>query len=184
VAEFLVKRGRLVELIEFAVNLHALKALFAQLKKLFLILPFAVTNDWGEQIAARALFHRHDPINHILHLLRLDGQARRRRVRRACARKEKTQVIIDLGNRAHSRARVFACGFLLNGNGGLQAADVVDIGLFHHVKELARIGREALNIAALAFGIDRIEGERGFARARQPCDHHELIPRDIHINRS
>ena len=47
-AEFLVKRGRLVELIEFTVNFHALKALFAQLKKLFLILPFAVTNDWGE----------------------------------------------------------------------------------------------------------------------------------------
>ena len=60
---------------------------------------------------------------------------------------------------------------------------MVDIGLFHHVKELARIGRKALNIAALAFGVDRIEGERGFARARQPCDHHELIPRDININR-
>ena len=182
-AEFLVKRGRLVELIEFSVNLYTLKALFAQLKKLFLILSLTVTNDRGEQVAARALFHRHDPIHHILHLLRLDGQACGGRVRRACARKEKTQVIINLGDRAHGRARVFACGLLLNGNGGAKAADVVDIGLFHHIKKLAGIGRKALNITALAFGIDRVERERRFARARQASDHHELIPRDININR-
>ena len=60
---------------------------------------------------------------------------------------------------------------------------MVDIGLFHHIKKLARIGRKALDITALAFGIDRVERERRFARARQACDHHELIPRDININR-
>ena len=40
---------------------------------------------------------------------------------------------------------------------------MLDIGLLHHLEELARIGREALDIAALPLGIDRIEGEGRFA---------------------
>ena len=58
-------------------------------------------------------------------------------------------------------------GLLLDGDGGRQAVDLVDVRLLHHLEELARIGREALDIAALALGIDGVEGERGLARAGQ-----------------
>jgi hypothetical protein len=63
---------------------------------------------------------------------------------------------------------------LLDGNGRRQTVDVIDVGLLHHLQELARIRRQALDIAPLALGIDRVEGERRFARTRQTGDDHQL----------
>src|SRR6185503_17015387 len=48
--------------------------------------------------------------------------------------------------------------------------------------ELARIGRERLDIAPLALRIDRVEGERGLARAREAGEHHQLVARDLHVD--
>jgi hypothetical protein len=45
---------------------------------------------------------------------------------------------------------------------------MIDIGLLHHLEELARIGAEALDVAAAALGIDGVEGEAGLAGARRP----------------
>jgi hypothetical protein len=47
---------------------------------------------------------------------------------------------------------------------------------------LSRIGRERLDVAALAFRIDRVEGERGFAGTGQAGEHHEGIARDVEID--
>ena len=57
-----------------------------------------------------------------------------------------------------------------------------DLGLLHQLEELPRIGGQALDIAALALGIDRVEGERGLARARQPGDHHQAVARQLDID--
>ncbi len=61
-----------------------------------------------------------------------------------------------------------AGGFLVNGDGGGEALDVIHIGLVHLADELARVGRERLDVAALALGEDGIEGQRGFARPESP----------------
>ena len=37
---------------------------------------------------------------------------------------------------------------------------MVDIGLLHPVEELARVSREALDVASLPLGKERIEGKR------------------------
>ena len=71
---------------------------------------------------------------------------------------------------------------MLDGDGGGEAVDLVDVRLLHHLQELPRIGRQALDVAALALGVDGIEGERGFARAGQPGEHHELVARDIEVD--
>ena len=42
---------------------------------------------------------------------------------------------------------------------------MVDVRLLHHVEELARVSREQLDIAALALGIDGVEGERSICRS-------------------
>jgi len=52
----------------------------------------------------------------------------------------------------------------------------------HHFEELARIGRKTFDITALAFRIDRIKGKRGFARARKPRHHDQLVARQIEID--
>ena len=59
---------------------------------------------------------------------------------------------------------------------------MIHVRLFHHVEELARIGGQRLDIAALPFGIDRIEGERRLAGPGQAGDDHQLVARNIHVD--
>ena len=71
---------------------------------------------------------------------------------------------------------------LLDRDRGRQAVDLVDVRLLHHLQELAGIGRERFHIAALALGIDGVEGERGLARAGQAGEHHQLVARDFDVD--
>ena len=59
---------------------------------------------------------------------------------------------------------------------------MVDIRLLHQFQELAGIGRQALDIAALALGIDGVEGERRLARARQAGQHRQGVARNLDID--
>ena len=59
---------------------------------------------------------------------------------------------------------------------------MIHIRLFHHVEELARIGREAFDVAALPLCIDRVKRQAGLARTGQAGDYHQLIARDIHVD--
>jgi hypothetical protein len=104
------------------------------------------------------------------------------RIRHADARKQQPHVIVDLGDRADRRAWIAAGGLLLNGDRRRQPVDVVDIGLLHHLEELPRIGRQALDIAALALGIDGVESQRRFSGARQPREDDQRIPGDRQID--
>ncbi len=54
---------------------------------------------------------------------------------------------------------------------------MVEIGLLHLPEELAGVGGKGLDVAALALGIDGVEGERRLAGAGQPGDHHQLVAR-------
>ncbi|EFC52357.1 hypothetical protein NEISUBOT_04103 [Neisseria subflava NJ9703] len=103
-------------------------------------------------------------------------------IRRTDACVQKTQVIVDFRNRADGGARVVAGGFLLDGNRGRQAFDQIDIGFVHHLQKLTGIGGKALNITALAFGIQSIKCQRRFAAAGQSCYHHELVARNVQID--
>ena len=60
---------------------------------------------------------------------------------------------------------------------------MVDVRLLHHVEELPGVGRQALDVAPLALGIDGVEGEAGLARAGEPGDHHEPVARDVDVDR-
>ena len=70
-------------------------------------------------------------------------------------------------------------GFLLDGDGGRQALDQIHIRLFHQLQKLARVGGERFHIAPLPFGIQGVEGERGFAGAGQAGDDHQLVARQV-----
>ena len=69
------------------------------------------------------------------------------------AGKEQFEMIIDLRHRPHGGAgRADRIG-LIDCNRRRYALNAVDLGLVHAVEELARIGRECLDIAALPLGI-------------------------------
>ena len=89
---------------------------------------------------------------------------------------------MDFGHRADGRARVLRGRLLLDGDRRRQAVDLVDVRLLHHLQELARVSRQRLDVAALALGVDRVEGERRFARARQAGEDHQLVARNRQVD--
>ena len=69
------------------------------------------------------------------------------------------EVFVDFGRGAYGGTGVAAVNFLFDGNGRGDIFDEVYVGLCHAAEELAGIGGETFNIAALAFGIEGVEGE-------------------------
>jgi len=98
------------------------------------------------------------------------------------ARKQELQVIVELGHRADGRARGAHRIDLIDRDGRWNVLDAIDLGLVHAVEKLARIGRESLDIAALALGINGIEGERALAGAGKPGEDHQLVARQVEID--
>jgi hypothetical protein len=162
-----------------AVHPHPREALRAQLFEQLRVLPLASGDERRKHHQARLRGQGEQLVHHLRHGLRLERDPVLGAVGRADARVEQPQVIVDLGDGADGRARVVARGLLLDGDRGRQPLDQVDVGFFHELEELARVGRERLDVAALALGVERVEGERGFARARQARDHHQLLARQI-----
>src|SRR5947209_2858805 len=54
---------------------------------------------------------------------------------------EQTQVVVDFGHGANGRAWVMSRALLIDGDSGREAVNVVNVGLFHLVQELASVGR-------------------------------------------
>ena len=114
--------------------------------------------------------------------LALDRQPGRRRIGDADAREEQPHVVVDLGDGADGGARVARGGLLLDRDGRREPVDLVDVRLLHHLQELARVGGERLHVAALALGVDRVEGERGFSRAGQAGHHDQAVARQVEVD--
>ncbi len=182
VREFLVERGRLRQLVEGAVDLDPLESLLEIFGELLAVLALAAAHDRRQQIEPCALGQRQHAVDHLRDDLAFDRQAGGGRIGHADARPQQPHVVVDLGDGADGRARVLRGGLLLDRDRRRQAVDLVDVGLLHHLQELARIGRQRLDVAPLSLGVDGVEGERGFARAGQPREHHELVARDFEID--
>ena len=104
------------------------------------------------------------------------------RYRVAYAGEEQAQVVVYFGRRSDGRPRVACVYFLFDCHGRRQSADKVTFGLYHLSHELAGVGRKALDIAAAAFGIQRIEGQRRFARAGKAGDDDKFAARQSDVD--
>ena len=71
---------------------------------------------------------------------------------------------------------------MLDGHGGGESVDVIDVGFFHLLDELPRVGRHAVEEAALAFGEEDVEGEGRFARSAESGDDDEFVAGDFERN--
>ena len=60
---------------------------------------------------------------------------------------------------------------------GLRPVDALDVGLGELLEELAGVGAERLDVAALPLGVDGVEGERRLARAARPGEDDDLAAR-------
>ena len=180
--ELLVESRRVGDLVELAVDFQPLKAALHIVGDFLAVLALPAPHDRREQIEARALRQGQHPVDHLAHRLALDRQTRGGRIGNADPRPEQAHIVVDFGHRADGRARIFRGRLLLDRNRRRQTVDLIDVRLLHHFEELARIGRERLDVAALALGINGVEGERGLARAREAGEHDQLVARDGEID--
>lgn len=70
-----------------------------------------------------------------------------------------TEVIVDFGGGGDGGAWGESADALLDGDGGVEAFDGVDVGFFELGKELAGVDGEGLDVAALAFGVEGVESQ-------------------------
>ena len=178
----LLKSGRFVEVMHAAVDAGPNKALCPQLVQQGQVLALALAHNRCQQHQLAAFGHGQYLVDHLADGLGCQWQIVVRAARLADAGKQQTQIIVYLGDGAHGGAWVVRGRFLFNGNSRGEPFDVIDIGLFHHRKELAGIRRERLDIAALTFGVQGIEGQGRLARTRQPGYHDQLVTRQIKVN--
>ena len=177
-----IERDRLRKVIDAAVHAHAHIPAAAGIVEHLLVLALTCTDDRRQDLHARRLRQRRDLIDDLVDRLAADLLAALRAVRRAAARPQKAQIVIDLRDRANGRAGIAAGGLLVDGDGGGKAVDGVNVRLVHLAEEHARVGAEALHVAALAFGIYGIEREAGFSAAGEAGYHDQLVSRYLNVD--
>src|SRR5208283_4780575 len=182
VALILVEQRLLAELVKLAVDLHAHEARALHVGQLLAVFALAIANDRRQHVKPRAVGPFHDLIDDLLHALLRDFAAAVVAERMPDARKQQAQVVVNLGDSANRRARIARGGFLLDRDGRRQAFDRIDVGFLHLLEELARVGRQRFDVTALALGVNRVEGERGLAGAREPGDYDQAIARNLEID--
>ena len=142
-----------------------------------LVLAFLVDDARRQQHQPRAPLLQHR-LGDLLHGLALDGPAAVVAVRLAHAGEQQAEVVVDLGDGPDGRARVVRDALLVDGDRGRKALDVVDVRLVHAAEELAGVGGQRLDVAALPLGVDGVEGQRRLAGAGGAGDDHQLAAGD------
>ena len=177
VLELLVEDDLLLEQPRLTVDLHAREALGADLVEHVAELALAVAHDRRVDRELRPLGQTEHLVDDVLEALAGDRLAADRAMRMADARVQQAQVVVDLGHRADRRARVPRGRLLVDRDRRREPVDRVDVGLLHHLQELARVGGQRLDVAALALGVDRVEGKRRLSRAGEARDADQGVPR-------
>ena len=178
---YLSSVGRVGEVDHLAVDPDADEALAAGAVEDPVALGLAVLDERAEDEQPRPLRQGQDLVDDLLDGLALDRVAVRA-VRDADPREQQAQVVVDLGDRADGRARVARGALLVDRDGRRQPVDLVDVRLLHLAQELAGVGAQALDVAALALGVDRVEGEAALAAAGQAGDDDEPVARERDVD--
>ena len=123
-------------------------------------LPLAAAYNGRENLESRAFRVLQQRVHHLLRGLRADQLAAFGAMRYACAGEQQSQIVINLGDRAHGRTRIAVCGLLVDRHRRAQSLDEIHIRLVHLPEELTRIRGQRLHIPALPLREQRIERER------------------------
>ncbi len=177
----LVEDDVLLEPAQLAVDLDAGEALGAQLLEELPVLALAAADHRRQHHELGALGQHHHLVDDLLGGLRGDRAAAVVAVGVPDPGPEQAQVVVDLGDRADRGAGVPRRGLLVDRDRRRQALDRVHVGLVHLAQELAGVGGQGLHVAALAFGVDRVEGKTRLAGAREPGDHYQGVARQLEV---
>lgn len=156
-----VERGDgIVERVYFAIDFDSDKSLFADLLECPDVLAFSAPDDWGEGKNASLFGKAKNLIDDLLDGLLFYPPPAFVAMRYADIGEEQTEVIVYFRYCANGRAGVFADGFLLDRDRRTEPFDIIDRWFVHLIEKLPGVCGQALDVAALTFGIDRIECQR------------------------
>ena len=174
----LLQLDLLVQLVEAAVHSGPdIAGALGILKHLGVFALFAPDHR-SHHLNSRSLRQRQHLIDDLVDGLLADLLAAVGAVGRTRSGPQQTEIIVDLRHGAHGGPGVFAGGFLVDGDSGAEALDIVHVRLVHLAQKHPGVGRKALHIPSLALGVDRVEGQRGFSAAGYTGHHHQLVPGD------
>src|SRR5882762_128416 len=169
----LVDDWKFIKLVKLAVDAHADVAVLREFFEFLAKSTLTAADDGREDhdaLVRLADFTVQNGLDDLLAGLARDGLAAVRAMRDANSGIDHAEIIVNFRDGANGGARRARRGFLLDGDRGRKAFDDVDFGALHLVEKLARVGGERLDVAALAFGVDGIEGKRRLARAGKAGD--------------
>ena len=169
--------GIVRELHDLPVDASANVAGFEHVLEQVAVLALLASDDRGEHQHLRVGSQGEDLSNDLLARLGGDRLAALRAVLGADAGEQHAQVVMNLRDGSHRAARIPTAGLLLDRDGWRQAGDRVDVRLLQLPEELPRVSAERFNIAPLAFGIERVEGERTLAAAGHAGEANQAIAR-------
>ena len=170
------------QLAHLAVDPHPGETLGHQTAEQLHVSALLAPHHGRQQLIAGALREGEDLVHHLIDGLGPDRAVALGAVGFARTAEEEPQVILNLRDRAHGGARIVAGGFLIDRDGRREPLDRIHIGFVHLTEELARVGGEALHVAALALGKNRVESERTLAAAAHAGEHHQAIAGDREID--
>jgi ABC-2 type transport system permease protein len=127
-------------------------------------LTLAAAHDRRQHVDARILWIEHHHVHDALERLGGNLAPALGTVRDADVGEEEPQVIVDFSDGADGRPRIRRRRLLFDRDGGRQAVDEIDVRFLHLFEELPGVGRQRLHVAALSFGVNRVEGERRLTR--------------------
>ncbi len=122
---------------------------------------------------------RNERIHHRLHRVALDDRPAIAAKGRTAPRPEQAQIVVDLRRRPDGGAARRGGVLLLDRHGRRDALEGVQQRLGHALEELLRIGRQRLDVAPLALGVQRIERQGALPRPGRPRDHGERPAREL-----
>jgi hypothetical protein len=98
-----------------------------------------------------------------------------------CPGEQQREGVVDLGDRADGAAAGVTTVRLPDRDRGRNPVDPVRVRLVEFLEELAGVGRKGLDVAPLALGVDRVEGQRALSRAADPRHRDLTIERQVEI---
>ena len=167
---------------DFAVDTHTQEPFLGYLGKEFAVVAFACFYKGGQNHDVFPLIFVGDEVEDMLFGVFHHALAADVGVGDAYAGVEETDKIVYLGDGAYRGAGIFVGGFLLDGDDGAETVDAVDIGTLDVADKVTCVGREGLHVAPLAFGMDGVESQTGFAAAAKACENHKLVARNVDVD--